>query len=46
MKDVLIYYNNDNLLYLIEELKEIYHFCNYSILAHGDRALKADYKGI
>lgn len=38
MNHVLIYYNNDDLLYLIEELKEIYKFKNYTILKTGERA--------
>lgn len=39
MKNVLIYYNNDNLLYLIEKLKDIYKFKHYSILKKGERAI-------
>lgn len=46
MNHVLIYYNNDDLLYLIEKLKNIYKFKNYTILKTGKRAISNNYSGV
>ena len=43
MKHALIYYNNDDLLYLIKELKRIYKFKHYTILKTGERAKSNHY---
>lgn len=44
MQNVLFYYNNDEFLYLIEEIKKIYKISNYYILKTGERAKKIKYK--
>lgn len=44
MQNILFFYNNDEFLYLIDELKKMYKINNYYILKTGERANKTKYK--
>ena len=44
MQNILFFYNNDEFLYLMDELKKMYKINNYYILKTGERANKTKYK--
>ncbi len=46
MDNVLIYYNNDSLLYIIEDLKKLYGLRCFEILRCGERASQEMYDSI
>lgn len=44
MQNILFFYNNDEFLYLIDEIKKMYNINNFYILKTGERAKKTKYK--
>ena len=46
MKKILIYYNNDSFLYLIDELIKQFGIEEYSIVRTGERAIKERYNDV
>lgn len=46
MNDVLIYYNNDDMLSIIDKLNYIYKINNYTIVQTGERAIAKEYNNV